>query len=137
MIITDKYIYGTLRECVDELWKRIDFVKMKFPIFSFAAVVSDDITDPDQFAWDAEAWFRCVDVTKMFQGDSYTGFSLIFGYYGGTVTECMELFMESSDDEKSLKETFMQRIGNSTDLYGYGILAPDDYTVFEVDTVEV
>ena len=30
-------VYGTLKECVDELWKKIDFKSHKFPRVDYAA----------------------------------------------------------------------------------------------------
>ena len=35
-------------------------------------------------------------------------------------------------DNDYQKEMLMSRIGNSTDLTGYGILDPNDYTLFEI-----
>ena len=133
----DRYIYGTLKECVDKLWERIDWENGKFPEFDYAAIVSEDCKTIKEAIKDAEAWFGCKDITKMFQGDT---FSLVFGYYAGGVAESMEFEAWSTDhhdDDEENKERMMACIGNSTDRNGYGILEPNDYILFDTFEGEI
>ena len=121
-------IYGTLEECVDELFKRIDFGKAKFPDFDFAAVVEEDLKQED-FPSDptdaAESWFGCKDLGRVYQTDTI---SLFIGHYTGGGIESMEL---RGEDIESEKETLIARIGIATDDVGLGVLNPDDPTMFE------
>ena len=125
-----KVIYGTLRECVDEVFKRIDFEKTfpKFPDFDFAAIVEEGL-QPADFSTDptdnAESWFGCKDLGRVYQTDTI---SLFIGHYTGGGIESMELRGEDPEREK---ETLMVRMGASTDNIGFGVLDPDDYTMFE------
>ena len=119
------YIYGTLKKCVDELWKRIDWEKKSCPAVDFAAVIDENCKTTEDARKDAEAWFGIKDVTKMFQSENI---ELIINYYGGGGLECIELI----DDSEDTKLALMQRIGNATDMAGYGILNPEDTTLFEI-----
>ena len=119
------YIYGTLEHCVDELWKRIDWEKQKCPEVDFAAIVNQSSKSLKEARQDACAWFGIKNVTEMFNGENI---ALIVNYYGGGGFECIELI----DDSEDTKEALMSRIGNSTDMAGYGILDPEDVTLFEI-----
>lgn len=123
-----KVIYGTLRECVDELFKRIDFRKAKFPDFDFAAIIEENLY-PSDFPSSptdaAESWFGCKDLGNVFNTDTI---SLFIGHYTGGGIESMEL---RGEDIESEKETLMTRMGSATDDVGLGVLEPEDYTMFE------
>lgn len=119
------YIYGTLKKCVDELWKRIDWEKKYCPEVNFVAIVDESSVSVEEAWKSAEAWFGIKDVTKMFQSENI---ELIINYYGGGGLECIELI----DDSEDTKLALMQRIGNATDMAGYGILNPEDTTLFEM-----
>lgn len=128
MITKGEYIYGTLKECVDELWKRIDWKNRKFPDFDYAAFVGEDERNIDEVRHQADGWFGCKDVGNLYNADTFT---LIFAHYSGGGVESMELW---NDDDTDRKQMLIDRIGNSTDLCGYGILDPNDYTLFEIIT---
>lgn len=114
-------IYGTLRECVDELWDRMDLAHM--PKVNYAASVCEDEDSAEEAYGSAEGWFGFADLGSEFDSDTVM---LLFGHWGGGGIECMEL---TGDEEE--KEILMERIGSSTDSCGYGVLEPDDITVFE------
>ena len=115
-------IYGTLKECVDELWKTMDLVN--FPKVNYAASVCEN-EESVKYAYDnASGWFGFADLGSEFDSDTVV---LLFGRWGGGGVEVMEL--TGDEDEKGI---LMQRIGSSTDKCGYGVLEPNDMTVFEV-----
>lgn len=117
-------IYGTLEECVAELFNRIDFRMSSFPDFDFATYVNDDITQKDMDdATDVcdlgESWYGCKDLgNKFFDSDTI---SVMFGHYGGGGIRALELY----DDE--CMEPFIQTLIDSA----YGDLGRDSYTIFE------
>ena len=119
--------YGTLRECVDELWKHIDFENLEMPKVDFAASAMENAKSAYEAYHNSEGWFGFQDVGDKFDCDKI---SLMFAHYGGGGIESLEL---TGEDEESEKEYLMQRIGSSTDACGYGVLEPDDMTVFELD----
>ena len=57
----DHVFYGTLRQCTDELWKKIDFKHNVFPRFDYAAVVIEDAETARKAYKTAESWFGCDD----------------------------------------------------------------------------
>ena len=121
----DYIIYGTLRECVDELWKMIDFKNGVFPDFDFAASVCENEDNACDAYDSGECWFGCKDIGKAFDCDTI---SLMIAHYGGGGITSMELTGEYPDE----KETLMRRIAEATDLCGCGVLEPYDFTVFEI-----
>ena len=115
-------LYGTLKECVDELWKTMDLAH--FPKVNYAASVMED-EESVKHAYDyASGWFGFADLGSEFDSDTVV---LLFGHWGGGGVEVMELAGDESE-----KEILMQRIGSSTDKCGYGVLEPNDMTVFEI-----
>lgn len=120
-------VYGTLKECVNELWKEIDFKTHKFPRVDYAANVWDSAENAQEAFDGAEGWFGFADTSNLFDCDTFT---LLFAHYGGGGVESMEMYYGA--EEEDLKEMLMQRIGSSTDQCGYGVLEPNDYTVFEI-----
>lgn len=119
-------VYGTLEECVNEYYKRIDFENGTAPNVDYAASVWEDCEDVLDAYESAEGWFGIKDISEEFNSDTVT---LLFGHYGGGGVESLELY---GDDPETEKEILMQRIGSSTDDCGYGVLEPQDYTVFEL-----
>lgn len=123
----ENVFYGTLKECVDELYKLIDFEHKEIPRVSYSASTTINAETAYEAYTTAEGWFGFTDVGDVFDCDTI---SLMFAHYGGGGIECLELYGE---DEELEKELIMQRIGNSTDSCGYGVLEPDDWTVFELE----
>lgn len=124
MIKYENLIYGTVRECVEEVWKLIDFKAMDFPDFDFAAWVSDYSTMGDLEAHGsdyASSWYGVKDLGNEFDSDTI---SLFFGHYGGGGVESMEIWGDSPED----KDLLIQKICDSTD----GELAEDSPTLFEL-----
>ena len=130
----NKIIYGTLRECVDELWKMVflDEKLPKFPRVDYAASVIENADSVEEAYKNAEGWFGFVEVGGLFNCDT---FSLFFAHYGGGGVTAMEIEPAWECSEKESKELLMRRIGESTDSCGYGVLEPGDYTVFEIEEV--
>lgn len=120
-------IYGTLQECTNELFEMIDFDNADFPDFDFAASVSEDCENEDDAYEEAEGWFGVKDLGENFDCDTI---SLMCAHYGGGGIRALELSYDS--DEVDQKNDFMRMIGESTDEIGYGVLEPNDYTVFEI-----
>ena len=121
-----KLIYGTLRECVDELWKIVSRFP-RFPRVDYAVIVDEEAKSADEAYDSAEGWFGFKDVGYEFDCDTI---SLFFAHYGGGGITAVEIDDHCYEDEQ--KEILMQRIGESTDSCGYGVLEPGDLTVFEV-----
>ena len=122
-----KIIYGTLRECVDELWKIIEENDYTYcPRVDFAAVVDEDAENGKEAYESAEGWFGFKDYGDDFNTDTI---SLCFAHYCGGGVAAMEIDLEHGEDQK---EILMNTIGYSTDQCGYGVLEPNDMTVFEI-----
>ena len=122
-----EFIYGTLQECVDDLFERIDLTK-PFPEFDFAAEVIEDSEDADIVYDNATGWFGCKDMAKEFDSNL---FELIICYYGGSGLECVEVGEDDGSFIEEEKRAMISVIGNATDIAGYGVLNPNDYTIFE------
>lgn len=126
MIKYGRYIYGTLNECVDELYKLIDFDNRKFPEFDFAAWVDEDLTVDDfretKYPADlGESWYGCKDISDLFDADT---FNIVFGHYGGGGIVALEVV---GDYEPEEKRDIIKCIKISTDE-----LDEDSYTLFEI-----
>lgn len=122
-----KIFYGTLRECVDELFTMIDFDNREFPAFDFASNVDEDYETVES-AWnDAESWHGVKPITHLFGCDTI---SIVIAHYSGGGIQSMEFYDDSSEDE--LKEMLIRKICESVDDIGYGWLNEDEYTVFEI-----
>ena len=118
--------YGTLKECVDELYSLIDDVKNGDILHvDYAAIVKEDAKTAYEAYREAESWFGFRNVSNDFDCDTLT---LLFGHYGGGGIECLEL---TGEDPETDKEEIMRAIANSTEALGIGRLEPNDYTVFE------
>lgn len=130
MIKYKNLIYGTVRECVDELWKLIDFNHAIFPNFDFATpyegLTLEDFKDSDSPLDFGESWHGCKDLGLEFDADTI---SLLFGHYGGGGIQSLELF---GDDEVKEKKWFMRCIASSVEEIGYSRMLPDDYILIEV-----
>lgn len=124
MIKYNNLIYGTVRECVEELWKLIDFNEWKFPDFDFAACASEGLTlkDLEKHGWHCgESWYGCKELRSVFDSDT---FSLFFGYYGGGGVVSLEIYKDAPE----CKDDLIRAIRNSTN----GELEEDDPTLFEI-----
>lgn len=117
-------IYGTVRECVKEVFRRIDFMNAKFPDFDFASWVEEDITQEEiDNAKDiinlGSSWFGCKDLgSQFFDSDTI---SVMFGHYGGGGINAVEII----DDDSF--EDFLRALIESTE----DSLREYDYTIFE------
>lgn len=120
-------IYGTLRKCVDEVYKLINFDHLEMPTISYSASTMKNAKTAYEAYRSAEGWFGIVNVRGTFDSDAIV---MLFGHFGGGGIESLEL---NGEDEEEEKELIIQKIGSSTDSCGYGVLAPDDITVFELD----
>ena len=120
------YIYGTLEECVNEYWKRIDFENGTAPNVDYAASVLEDCVDCDDALDSAQGWFGFKNVKEAFDSDDIV---FLFGHYGGGGVESLEVTGEYEME----KDLLMRRIGSSTDECGYSVLEPQDYTLFLVN----
>lgn len=128
MIKYKNLIYGTVRECVEELWKLIDFENWVFPDFDFAAWADEDLTleDLEKHGWHCgESWYGCKELGSVFNSDTL---SLFFGHYGGGGVMAVEI----SDDNPDCKDDLIKAIRVSTG----GELGEDDPTLFEILTNE-
>lgn len=122
-------IYGTLKECVDKLFKRIEFDK-SFPEFNIAVDVIENAPSIKEAYTTAEGWFGCKDIGNEFDSDI---FELIIFHYGGGGLQSMEIEpYDIEEDLEDTKENFMKKIGESTDYCDYGVLKPSDYVIFEI-----
>ena len=124
MIKYKNFIYGTVRECVEELWKLIDFETWVFPDFDFAAWVDEDLTleDLEKHGWHCgELWYGCKELGNVFNSDT---FSLFFGHYGGGGVASLEIYEDAPECEDDL----IRAIRNSTN----GELEEDVPTLFEI-----
>ena len=123
MIKYENLIYGTVRECVEELWKLVDLENRVFPDFDFAAWVAEDLTleDLERKGWNCgESWYGCKELGGVFDADTL---SLFLGHYGGGGVASTEL----SDDEEG-KDELIRAIIKSTDEE----LKEDTPTLFEI-----
>ena len=124
MIKNGKIMYGTIKECVDEIWNMIDWNKCEFPDFDFCNDPYDDITETDVMnAKDGNdignGWYGCKANDDF--DPEFTSINLIFGYYGGGWFD--SLMMYDEDDE--YKDFIIRKICEATDL------TPSCKTVFE------
>ncbi len=125
MIIEGNKIYGTLKECVEELFKRIENCGGIFPEFDFCADCLEEAKSMKEAYNSSSGWFGCKDISELF--DNTQSYSLVLDYYGGGATESADLDMTDRED----MEIIISRIGSCTDNIGYGVLNPNDYTIFE------
>ena len=68
-------VYGTLRECVNEYWKRIE----DRPKVNYAAEVVEDEESAEEAYRFASGWFGFTDVGDKFDSDTNV---LLFGHWG-------------------------------------------------------
>ena len=125
MIKYNNLIYGTVRECVEELWKLIDFDNWVFPDFDFAAWVDEDLTleDLEKKGWNCgESWYGCRELGNVFNSDT---FSLFLGHYGGGGIAGIEI----NDDDSDYKNDLIKAIYIST----AGELKENTSTLFEIN----
>ena len=128
MIKKANIIYGTLKECVNEIWNMIDFDNMKFPDFDYAAWVDEDITEEDideavkknDASLIGDSWYGCRQ-NDDFDPDTI---NIIFGHYGGGGFCGMEIY----EEDDIYKQEIIASIINST----CDELGEDEYTVFEI-----
>lgn len=118
--------YGTLRECIDELYDLIDFEYYEMPIVNYAASAPEKAKSAFEAYNESSGWFGFKDIGNDFDCDTI---SLLFAHYGGGGIESLEL---TGYDPEAEKKLLMEKIRNSTECCGYS-LRPDEYTVFELD----
>lgn len=118
--------YGTLKECIDELYGLIDFEHKTMPRVDYSAYAPEDAKTAYEAYSAAEGWFGIVKCENDFDSD---GIVLLMGHYGGGGIQAVELTDENPEEEKML---LMRQIRNSADDCGYCLL-PHEYTVFELE----
>ena len=106
MIKTDRYLYGTVEECVNEIWKRIDFDMMTMPSFDFCYNAFDNTEEDVINAKDAsnlgDGWFGCK-ANYEFDPQHYS-LNIIIGYYGGGAFYSVCIYEDSEESKKELIE---------------------------------
>lgn len=125
MIKYNNLIYGTLNECVNEIWKMIDYDTLQFPNFDYAALVSEDLTLEDLKRLGNNAgssWFGVKNMTNVFDSDTI---SLFTGHYSGGGINSLEI------DEYSKPEDLIDMIIYSTEDMSVEVKA-DEYVLFEL-----
>lgn len=85
MIKTERFLYGTVEECVREIVSRIDWDNGVFPEFDFCDEPFDGLSEKEILECDisgnlGEGWFGCKDISHLFDADT---FNLVFGWYSG------------------------------------------------------
>lgn len=118
MVKVGRFMYGTVRECVNEIWKRIDIDEAKFPDFDFCDDPGlDDSEDIEKEMGEAKegtdlgsGWYG-VKANDDFD-PGYTSINVICGYYGGGAFEGMAI--DEYDDV--YKESFLRMICNVSDM---------------------
>lgn len=94
-----KYFYGTIRECAEEVFRRIDLGKVEFKPFDFAIYVDlyfeEKYPATTEISRLASSWFGCKDVGDAF--DSNVPAVMFCHYGGGGVTAC-EIDSDSLED---------------------------------------
>lgn len=125
MIKTNKFIYGTIEECVNEIWKMIDFYDMEAPDFDFCGDVREDITETgiknaSTASELGNEWYGCK-VNRDFDPFKES-INLIFGYYGGGYFDSICIW----DEDEEFKDVIIRKICDATEL------KPDWKTVFEI-----
>ena len=126
MVKTERFIVGTVKECVDEIWKLIDWENMIFPDFDFCIDPYDNTEEEIKNAKDGcdlgESWYGCKGNYDF--DPRGISINVIFGYYGGGdfCSLCMY------DDDEEYKEMIIQKMFDTTN----GELAPYSDTVIEL-----
>ena len=119
MIKTERYLYGTVVECVNEIWKRIDFDKMTMPSFDFCGYPYEDNTEDDlKNAEDGtdlgERWYGCKANYDF--DPNHCSLNIILGYYGGGDFYSVCIYEDDEDAKRELIEKICDAAGIEADL---------------------
>lgn len=130
MVKNNKYICGTVKECVEEIWKMINWMEMRFPEFDFCGSCDieelteeelDTVKSPSELG---SSWSGCKENFDFdSKGDSI---NLIFGYYGGGWFRSMCIEYEERNEKECIVNDMINIICDVADL------KPDWETVFEL-----
>lgn len=127
MIKTDRYLYGTVEECVNEIWKRIDFDMMTMPSFDFCGdpdkedITEDDLNNAKDGTDLGSSWCGCR-ANYDFDPQHYS-LNIIIGYYGGGDFYSICVY----EDDEEYKKELLEKICKAADLN------PDWNTIIEFD----
>ena len=119
MLKAKRFLYGTVEECVEEIWKRIDFENMEFPEFDFCNdpyddnITEDDLNNAEDGTDLGDGWSGCK-VNNDFDS-KYASFNLIFGYYGGGCFEAL-CICDGDENDDRVKREMVSKICDVGDL---------------------
>ncbi len=117
MIKTEKYLYGTVEECVNEIWKRIDFDIMTMPSFDFCGDpyenTEDDLINSKNGLGLGERWYGCK-ANYDFDPQHYS-LNIILGYYGGGDFYSVCICEDNEDAKRELIEKICDAAGIEAD----------------------
>lgn len=126
MVKTERFIVGTVKECINEIWKLIDWSTMTFPDFDFCIDPYEDAESNIENAEDGcdlgEAW--CGAKGNYDFDPRGTSINVIFGYYGGGDFYSLCMY----DDDEEYKEMIIQKMCDTAN----GELTPYSDTVIEL-----
>lgn len=137
MIKTDRFLVGTVRECVTEIVNMINWNKISIPDFDFCEQPYDDITtetlrDAVDGTELGDFWYGCRNVAFLFDGES-ENIVLLFGYYGGGGSVVVEI----NWDERKETDEIIKWICNAIEESTRGELDAESQTVFEIYPYDV
>ena len=130
MVKNNKYICGTVKECVEEIWKMINWNEMRFPEFDFCGSYDieelteeelDTVKSPSELG---SSWSGCKENFD-FDSKGYS-INIIFGYYGGGWFRSMCIEYEERNEKECIVNDMINIICDVADL------KPDWETVFEL-----
>lgn len=128
MLKNEKFICGTVEECVNEIFKMIDWNKMEFPDFDFCSdgffedLTQEELDEAENITYLGTGCYGCKRNSDF---DSLReSIDLIFGYYGGGWFRSMCLDDDEYEDE--YKKEMISIICEGADL------RPEWYTAFEL-----
>lgn len=134
MTKTNRFICGTVRECVTEIVRMINWDNMEIPDFDFCencdleGITLEDVEEAvaNEISL-GSGWYGAKNVSHIFDGKG-NSIALLFGYYGGEGYEVVEIGYDEKSETNMIIDLICDAITNST----RGELRPDYDTVFEL-----